>query len=135
MWARRSMRIGLAVVSAASVLVGCSGGTSNSGVRLITITDENLETVGSDLCAVQGNATNSGNVRARVEITYEARNTAGGVIGTSTASFEVAAFSNFAFRHAKLNSEGQPSSSVFTNGLACSGISSFKRVETHTANA
>ncbi len=127
-----------AVVALAGVLVaGCGGhgGTSSSGAFEVAITDERLETVEGDQCAVKGHATNVGNLRARVELTYEARDATGGVIGTSTASFEVSPFSNFGFSHDKLNSAGEPASTVFSDGLACAGISSFKRTRTHVTKA
>jgi len=126
---------GSVALVASALLAGCSGGTSSSGVRLVTITGEELEIADGNRCAVRGNATNSGNVSAKVDLAYEARSATGAVIGTSTASFEVAPFSNFEFRHSKLNSQGQPSSETFTNDLACDGISNFKRTSTHTENS
>lgn len=119
----------LAVVVAGGLSAGCGGGTTSSGGFEVAITGEELENVGT-LCAVKGNATNAGNVTAQVDLTYEARNATGGTIGTSTASFQVAGFSNFEFSNAKGNNLGQPSSTVFTNNLSCSSISSFKRTRT-----
>lgn len=122
---------------AGGLVVGCGsrGDTTSEGAFQVVITDERLETVGGNLCAVRGNATNGGNVRARVELEYEAVNATGAVIGTSTASFEVAGFSNFDFRNSKTNSAGQPSSTVFTNNLSCAGISDFRRVRTNISEA
>jgi len=122
---------------AGSLVAGCGshGGTTSEGAFQVAITDERLETVAGNRCAVRGNATNAGNVRAHVELAYEALNASGVVIGTSSASFEVAAFSNFEFSNAKLNSAGQPSSTVFTNNLACAGISNFRRVRTDISEA
>lgn len=119
---------GAATLSLASVLlVGCEGDTSSSGFSSVTITGEEEETVAGNLCAVKGHATNSGNNRARVRISYEAKNSQGTTIGTSSAEFEVASFSNFDFRHSVLNSEGQPSSSVFSNNLSCAAVDHFRR--------
>lgn len=111
-------------VLALSVIAGCGkGGTTSSGAFQVTLTDERLQTQGS-LCAVRGNATNLGNVRARVALAYEALNASGTVIGTATASFEVAPFSNFDFTTAP-----------FSNNLACSGISNFRRSQTNITAA
>jgi len=123
------------LVALVSVLAGCGGGTTSSGVFEVAITEEELETLSGNRCAVRGNATNVGNVRARVRLRYEARSATGVVIGVSTASFQVAPFSNFEFRNSKPNQDGQPSSTVFSNGLACAGISNFRRVETDVDNA
>jgi hypothetical protein len=49
--------------------------------------------------------------------------------------FEVSPFSNFAFSHDKLNSAVEPVSTVFSGGLACAGIASFKRTRTHVTKA
>jgi hypothetical protein len=108
-------------------LANCSGTSSSSGASEVAITDEDLESVAGNLCAVKGHATNVGNLTVRVRIDYEARNATGMAIGTSTASFQIAPFSNFDFGFAKNNDQGQPSSGVFSNNLACSSISSFKR--------
>ena len=119
------------VVAAAALLAGCGGGdTGSSGVTLVSIAGEDLETISGNRCAMKGNATNTGNARARVRLRYEAKNAAGDVIGESTADFEVAGFSNFEFTFNKGNSSGQPSSSPFTNNLACGGIQRFDRVDT-----
>jgi hypothetical protein len=120
----------VAMVVASGLATGCGGGTTSSGVFEVAITGEELQTVADNHCAVKGNATNTGNVKAQVDLTYEARNATGGVIGTSTASFQVDGLSNFEFRNDKLNNLGQPSSAFFTNDLSCSGISSFKRTRT-----
>ncbi len=124
----RGWRIrGLVIVLAGGLLAGCAGTSSSSGASEVAITDESLETVQGNLCAVTGHATNIGNLTVSVTIAYEARNATGVVIGASSASFEIAPFSNFDFRNGKGNQNGQPSSGVFSNGLACAGISSFKR--------
>jgi hypothetical protein len=129
--------MGTAIALASSLVAGCGGrgGTTSEGAFQITITNEELETVQGNLCAVRGNATNLGNVRTRVALTYEALNATGAVMGTSTASFEVSGFSNFEFRNARLNSAGQPSSTVFSNGLACSAIANFRRTRTDVSEA
>jgi len=108
-------------------LASCGGTSSSSGASEVTITDEDLETVAGNRCAVKAHATNVGNLTIRVTVNYEARNATGMSIGTSTASFRIAPFSNFDFSFNKLNDQGQPSSGVFSNNLACSGISSFRR--------
>ncbi len=107
---------------ATAVLGGCHGGTSSSGVFEVVFTDERLVTASS--CAVRGNATNTGNLRARVELSYEAKNASGDVIGTASASFEVSPFSNLEF-----------TTDAFSNGLACAGISSFRRSRTDVTKA
>jgi hypothetical protein len=111
----------LLAVLALAALAGCGdkGGTTTSGAFQVAFTDERLDTVQGNLCAVRGNATNVGNVRARVALTYEARDGSGAVIGTATASFEVAPFSNFDF-----------TTTPFSNNSPCSGISSFRRSRT-----
>jgi hypothetical protein len=108
-------------------LAGCAGTSSSSGASEVVITDEDLQTVAGNLCAVKGHATNVGNLTIDVTIDYEARNATGAVIGTSRAAFRVAPFSNFDFAFGKLNNVGQPSSGPFSNNLACAGISDFKR--------
>jgi hypothetical protein len=118
-----------------AALGGCEGDSSSSGVSLVTVSREELETVSGGGCAVRGHATNTGNVRARVRLAYEARNAAGAVIGTSTSAFEVAAFSDFEFAFGKGNQDGQPSSTPFSNGLACGGIQKFERVDTDVDQA
>jgi hypothetical protein len=134
MW--RMWRIAVMVASVGVLLGGCGhSGTSSSGVFDVVITDEDLETTAGNQCSVKGHATNTGNLRARVELTYEALNATGAVIGTSTGSFEVSPFSNFDFGNSKGNSAGQPSSTVFSNGLACSGISNFRRTRTDVTKA
>ncbi len=113
------------IVLAGSLVAGCwgHGGTTSGGAFDVFFTDERLVRAGNG-CAVRGNATNSANARARVELAYEALNASGMVIGTSTASFEVAAFSNFDF-----------TSSAFTNSLSCSAVSSFRRTQTNVTAA
>ncbi len=126
---------GFLVVMAGAVLAGCGGTTSSSGGSEVVITDEDLQTVAGNLCAVKGHATNVGNLRINVTIQYEARNATGAVIGTATATFQIAPFSNFDFSNATRNNLGQPSSGAFTNGLACGGISAFKRVNVDVSQA
>jgi hypothetical protein len=121
---------GVAIMSLASLLlVGCEGDTKRGGFTSVTITGEEEEAVAGNLCAVKGHATNTGNSRARVKIAYEAKNSQGTTIGTSTAEFEVAGFSNFDFRNSVLNNQGQPSSGVFSNNLSCAAIDHFRRTD------
>jgi hypothetical protein len=124
-----------ALALAAGALAGCEGTSSGSGASEVAITDQDLEAVAGNLCAVEGHATNVGNLTVEVTIRYEALNATGTVIGASTASFRIAPFSNFDFSHAKGNHLGQPSSGTFSNGLACAGISSFKRVSLDVTEA
>jgi len=124
----RHWRHGAATLSLAGLLLaGCEGDTDSSGFATVTITGEEEEAVAGNRCAVKGNATNSGNSRARVRIAYEAKNSQGTVIGTSTAEFEVAPFSNFEFRNSVQNSQGQPSSGVFSNNVSCASIDDIDR--------
>ena len=124
----RHWRHGAATLSLAELLLaGCEGDTDSSGFATVTITGEEEEAVAGNRCAVKGNATNSGNSRARVRIAYEAKNSQGTVIGTSTAEFEVAPFSNFEFRNSVQNSQGQPSSGVFSNNVSCASIDDIDR--------
>jgi hypothetical protein len=110
-----------------SVLAGCDSDTDSSGFSSVTITGEEEQVVTGDRCAVKGNATNAGNSRARVRATFQAKDTSGAVIATSTAEFEVAAFSDFEFSNSTLNSEGQPSSGVFSNNVSCAAIDDIDR--------
>jgi hypothetical protein len=126
----RALGLGLA----AGVLAGCGGTTSPSGASGVTVTREEREAVGS-LCAIEGHATNVGNLRVTVTLRYEARDATGAVIGTSTAFFQIAPFSDFDFGPRKANHLGQPSSGTFTNGLSCSAISSFRRVDVDVTDA
>jgi len=97
------------------------------GVFVSSVPDGSVgQTVNGNLCAVRGHATNSGNRRARVRITYEAKNS-GNVIATSVAEFEVAAFSNFDFANNVPNSQGQPSSGVFVPPVSCATIDDIDR--------
>jgi hypothetical protein len=119
---------GVTALGLAGLLVaGCESDTDSRGLASITITDEDEESVSGNRCAISGNATNSGNSRARVRITWEAKNSQGTVIGTSSADFEVAGFSNSQFGFTKGNSQGQPSSGVFSNNLSCGDIADFDR--------
>jgi hypothetical protein len=121
---------GVAALGLAGLLVaGCESDTDSGGLASITITDEDEEAVSGNRCAVSGNATNSGNQRARVHIVYEAKNGQGTVIATSTADFEVAPFSNFQFGNSKGNSQGQPSSGVFSNNVSCADIADIDRTD------
>jgi hypothetical protein len=125
------MRLGRLGVVAAGLtgllIAGCESDIDSGGLASITITDEDEQTVSGNRCAVSGNATNAGNQRARVHITYQAKNGQGTVIATSTADFEVAPFSNFQFGNDKANSQGQPSSGVFSNNVSCADIADIDR--------
>jgi hypothetical protein len=122
-WLRGAATFSLATL----LLAGCEGDTSSTGFAGVTITDEDEQTVAGNRCAVQGHATNAGNDRAHVRISYEAKNSQGTVIATSTAEFEVAPFSNFDFSNSVLNNQGQPSSGVFSNNVSCADIDDIDR--------
>jgi hypothetical protein len=109
------------------LLAGCEGDVGDDGFASVTITDEEEDSLAGDLCAVKGRATNAGNSRAQVRITYEAKDSSGAVIATSTADFEVADFSSFEFRNSVLNSQGQPSSGPFTPSVSCAAIDEIER--------
>ena len=113
---------GMAVV----LLAGCESDSSSKGSSSVGITGEEEQTVAGNGCAVRGHATNTGNRRARVRITYEAKNS-GNVIATSVAEFEVAPFSNFDFANNVANSQGQPSSGAFVPPVSCAAIDDFDR--------
>jgi hypothetical protein len=116
--------VGIVLVAVGAAGCGSRGGTTSSGAFQVVFTDERLETQPGNQCVVRGNATNAGNVRAQVDLTYEALNATGVVIGTATASFEVAAFSNNDFR-----------STSFDTGVPCSAIDSFRRTRTDISAA
>lgn len=119
---------GMATLGVATLLLGgCGSDTSSTGFSSVTITGEKEQQVAGNRCAVQGHATNSGNNRARVHLSYDAKDSIGTVIATSTAEFEVAPFSNFDFSNSVLNSEGQPSSGVFSNNASCAAIDEIHR--------
>jgi hypothetical protein len=124
-WQRGAATLGLAAL----LFGGCGGDTSSTGFSSVTITAEKEQQVAGNRCAVQGHATNSGNNRARVQLSYEAKDSNGAVIATSTAEFEVAPFSNFDFSNSVLNSQGQPSSGVFSNNASCAAIDDIHRTD------
>ena len=112
---------------AAGLLAGCGGGSNTGGSSSISLTAESLQFVPGNQCAVLGTATNVGNLTVHVTISWEARNGAGVVIGTSSAAFQVDPFSSFQYGFFRLNTLTQPSSGPFTNSLSCGAISSFQR--------
>lgn len=124
-WRRRAAALSLTGLA----LAGCEGDTSSGGFASVTITAEDEEVVAGGRCAVSGNATNAGNRRAHVVVRYEAKDSAGAVVATSTAEFDVAAFSNFEFRNSVLNSQGQPSSGVFSGNVSCAAIGAIDRTD------
>jgi hypothetical protein len=123
-WQRSATILG---TTALLLLAGCGSDTSSTGFSSVTITQEQRETLAGNRCAIKGHATNAGNNRAHVQISYDAKDAQGTVIATSTAEFEVAPFSNFDFANSVLNNQGQPSSSAFTNNVSCGSISDFHR--------
>jgi uncharacterized protein (DUF58 family) len=124
----RSWLGGVATLAVATLLLaGCGSDTSSTGFSSVTVTAEKEQQVAGNRCAVQGHATNSGNNRARVQLSYDAKDPSGTVIATSTAEFEIAPFSNFDFSNSVLNSEGQPSSGVFSNNVSCAAIDDIHR--------
>ncbi len=124
----RYWRCGAVTLSLTGLLLaGCEGDVDESGFASVTITREEEQVVAGNLCAVKGHATNAGNSRARVRITWEGKDSGGNVKGTSSADFEVAPFSDFEFSNTKLNNQGQPSSSVFSNNLSCAAIDDVDR--------
>lgn len=126
---RHQAGLGLGATLLVGLLVGCGGGHSSNSAE-VSITNEQLQKAegNANLCAVKGTATNGGSRTLRVTVNYEALDPSDHVIGTSTASFEVSGFSTFAFSHETVNSEGQPSSSIFSNGLPCRSVWNFRRV-------
>jgi hypothetical protein len=124
------MRTWIGGVAMAGLMVlmlgGCESDTSSKGFSSVTISGEEEQTVQGNLCAVRGHATNTGNRRARVRITYEGKS-GGTVIATSVAEFEVAPFSNFDFANNVANSQGQPSSGVFVPPVSCAAIEDIDR--------
>jgi hypothetical protein len=130
---------GVGATLLAGLLVGCGGGhSSNSATSSeVSITNEELQLAGGDanLCAVKGTATNGGSRTLRVTVNYEALDPSDHVVGASTASFEVSGFSTFAFSQERVNSDGQPSSSIFSNGLPCRSVWNFRRVGIHVTTA
>lgn len=123
-WLGGAATAGLAVI----LLAGCEGDSSPSGFSNVAITGEEEQVVPGNRCAVKGHATNSGNRRAHVRITYEAKNS-GNVIATSVAEFDVAGFSNFDFGNSVANSQGLPSSSAFVPPVSCAAIDDIDRTD------
>jgi hypothetical protein len=123
-WLGGAAMAGLAVI----LLAGCEGDSSPSGLSNVAITGEEEQVVPGNRCAVKGHATNSGNRRAHVRITYEAKNS-GNVIATSVAEFDVAGFSNFDFGNSVANSQGLPSSSAFVPPVSCAAIDDIDRTD------
>jgi hypothetical protein len=111
------------------LLAGCAGDTDSDGFASVTIADEEEEDLAGGGCAVSGDAINAGNSRAQVRITYEAKDSGGAVIATSTAEFEVAGFSHFEFSNSVLNSAGQPSSGAFDPPVSCAAIEDIERTD------
>ena len=134
---------GLGAMLLVGLLGGCGGShssqSSNSATSTssVSITSEQLAlAMGSaNLCAVKGTATNGGSQTVRVTVVYEALDPSDHVIGSSTASFDVSGFSSFAFGHETMNADGQPSSSIFSNGLSCREVWNFRRVGVQVAAA
>lgn len=126
---RRWWYRGAMLVLAGWLAAGCEGTSSSSGASGVTITGEDKEPTAGNSCAIEGHATNAGNLRVNVTIKYEAKDANGTMIGTSTAFFQIAPFSDFDFGPAKNNHLGQPSSGTFSNNLSCTAISDFKRVD------
>lgn len=122
-WQRGAATLGLGAL----VFAGCGSDTSSSGFSSVTITHEEEQQVAGNRCAIEGHATNAGNNRARVRISWDAKDASGTVIASSTAEFEVAAFSNFDFSNTVPNSQGQPSSGVFSNNVSCATVDHFDR--------
>jgi hypothetical protein len=121
-WVSGAVIAGTAVV----LFAGCETDSSSRGFSSVSITGEEEQAVAGNLCAVRGHATNTGNRRARVRITYEGKSS-GNVIATSVAEFEVAPFSNFDFANNVANSQGQPSSSAFVPPVSCAAIDDIER--------
>ena len=119
---------GAVMAGAVLVLAGCDSDSSSRGFSSVTVTREEEEVVAGNRCAVKGNATNTGNRRAHVRITYQAKNS-GTVIATSTAEFDVAAFSNFDFGNSVANSQGLPSSTAFVPPVSCAAIDDIDRTD------
>jgi len=74
---RQLVDAGLIIALAAGLVAGCGGGTSSSGFFDVARTDEKLETVQGNQCAVKGHGANVGNVRAKVDLTYQALSATG----------------------------------------------------------
>ena len=121
-WLGGAAMAGLATI----LLAGCEGDSSSQGFSSVTITGEDEQSVPGNRCAVKGRATNTGNRRAHVRITYVAKNS-GNTIATSAAEFDVAGFSNFDFGNSVANSQGLPSSTAFVPPVSCATIDNIDR--------
>ena len=121
-WVGGAAIAGMAVV----LLAGCESDTSSKGFSNVSITGEEEQTVAGNRCAVRGHATNTGNRRARVRITYEGKNS-GNVIATSVGRVRGRAVLELRLREQRRNSQGQPSSGAFVPPVSCAAIDDIDR--------
>ena len=122
-WLGGAAMAGLAVL----LLAGCEGDSSSKGFSSVTITGEEEQTVPGNRCAVKGRATNTGNRRAHVRITYEAKNS-GNVIATSAAEFEVAGVLELRLREHRREQPGPARRRApFVPPVSCAAIDNIDR--------